>query len=432
MLIDKQEKKVVAYPQSAQAENVKIPSGIVEIEPEAFANSRITGIVIPNGVIIIPPNAFSYCSFLETVILPDSIIKISNNAFHDCIKLKSINIPDTVTAIGSNPFIRCDSLKKITISKSHSYFTVIDGLLVFKPNREIISYLPGNKKSSVEIPSGIETIGTEAFYFADLNGLRTISIPKSTTFISYSAFLTIDSSVKYTFRVYSGSYAEEFVKKRKYSYTYIDSNYSYKQIQEISSWPVPTPTPKAIDTPTQTPMPTPIPIVEATQKPQKYNSDTFQPVLVNNFGFSNKTVTFFPSTFAVMIMMDYIDFVDDTLDFNVSSAQSSRKMAYDVYKNNEDIQDLFNGGNRYVFTQTTPEGYDAITFIIFQEDGAGYIMYMPLLGMASYHFNEDYKDYFGNKGINSQELFVSMVSIDYSEISEEMWESSIEAQMGKR
>ena len=165
---------------------------------------------------------------------------------------------------------------------------------------------------------------------------------------------------------------------------------------------------------------------------KEYNADTFQPVLVNDFGFSNKTVTFFPSTFAVMIMMDYIDFVDDTVDFSVSSTQSSREMVYDVYKSNEDIQSLFDGGNRYVFTQTTPEGYEAITFMIFQEEGAGYIIYIPITKTASYYFNENLKDLYRNKGIDSQELFLSSVSINYVAVSDESWESAIDTQMGER
>ncbi len=165
---------------------------------------------------------------------------------------------------------------------------------------------------------------------------------------------------------------------------------------------------------------------------KNYNAGTFQPVLVNGFGFSNEIVASFPSIFAVTIMMDYIDFVSDTVDLSVSSGQSSREKVYDLYKNNEDIQSLFNDGNRYVFTQTTPEGYEAITFMVFQEDGAGYIIYMPILGMASYFFNDDYKNLFNNKGLDSQELFLSSISIDYFAITDEQWESMIHAQMGKR
>ena len=61
-----------------------LPSGLVEIDEEAFAGSAAVVVVIPQGCEEIGARAFADCANLTDIYIPASVLTISRTAFNGC------------------------------------------------------------------------------------------------------------------------------------------------------------------------------------------------------------------------------------------------------------------------------------------------------------------------------------------------------------
>lgn len=230
ILFSKDGKTLIAYPMGRSGEYT-IPEGVTSIYRNAFENcARLTSIIIPNSVTeigenafnkcsgltsvslsnsisAIPENAFSECSSLSAITIPERVTSIGNAAFMDCKSLTSIHIPEGVTQIKPAAFIRCDKLTSVTlpnaailgdnsfgvcallkefvVSKDNTLYCAIDGVLYSKDKKRLITY-PAGKSKSYQIPDGVTTIGTYAFYRC--KELTSVTFPKSVKTIGDDAF----------------------------------------------------------------------------------------------------------------------------------------------------------------------------------------------------------------------------------------------------
>ncbi len=127
-----------------------------------------------NTVEIIGDNAFSACSNLSgPLTIPSSVESIGNSAFSGCSSLSgTLVIPDTVTSIGQQCFANCSSLTKIELGSGITELSVG-------------AFSGCNKVTEIVLSEGLTQIG---IYSLSMNGLKTITIPKSVTTISSSAF----------------------------------------------------------------------------------------------------------------------------------------------------------------------------------------------------------------------------------------------------
>ncbi len=125
-----------------------------------------------------------------------AVTSIGDCAFSLCDSLTSITIPDSVEQIGTNPFAFCSKLKTISVSPEHLYFATIDGILLRKADKALISYPAGISSSTYTIPQGITAIGDSAFYYCD--SLTSVSIPDSVTSIGDNAFYFCESLTSVT------------------------------------------------------------------------------------------------------------------------------------------------------------------------------------------------------------------------------------------
>ncbi|MBR7112251.1 MAG: leucine-rich repeat domain-containing protein [Clostridia bacterium] len=170
--------------------NVTLRSNTRGIADDVFnRHVNLVSITIPASVIFIGARAFASCSSLKSVIIVENsqLGAIRYCAFYGCSNLTSITIPASVTFIGDGAFQECSNLTDIYITDLAAWCNIkfdrsnanpLDG------NKNL--YLNGNKITSLEIPSGVTTIGDYAF--CDWSGLTSIAMPSSVTSIGDGAF----------------------------------------------------------------------------------------------------------------------------------------------------------------------------------------------------------------------------------------------------
>ncbi len=186
-----------AFDGCSSLENITIPDSVTEIGEYAFYNCKsLKSIIIPNSVTSIGHRAFFFCSSLTSIIIPNSVTSIGHRAFYYCSSLTSVTIPNSVTEIGEGAFSGYSSLASITVDPSNSSYKSIDGNLYSKDGKTLVQYAIGKEGETFEIPTGVTTIGNDAF--SECKSLKSIIIPNSVTSIGGGAFFDCSSLTSVT------------------------------------------------------------------------------------------------------------------------------------------------------------------------------------------------------------------------------------------
>ena len=171
----------------------------------AFSDcSGLTSLTLPSGVTSIGEYAFSGCSGLTSLTLPSGVTSIGDYAFYGCSGLTSLTLHSSVTSsIGRWVFDGCYNLKECNyfIDSDLETYLAHTHDWGYIPVDEIKYYHNGQELTKLEIPSGVDKIGSYSFY-KGVN-LTSLTLPSSVTTIGYSAFrgcsgltsLTLPSSV---------------------------------------------------------------------------------------------------------------------------------------------------------------------------------------------------------------------------------------------
>ena len=153
---------------------------------------------------VIGAHAFSGCRSLTSLTLPSGVTSIGDYAFSGCRSLTSLTLPSSVTSsIGRWVFDGCYNLKECNyfIDSDLETYLAHTHDWGYIPVDEIKYYHNGQELTKLEIPSGVDKIGSYSFY-KGVN-LTSLTLPSSVTTIGYSAFrgcsgltsLTLPSSV---------------------------------------------------------------------------------------------------------------------------------------------------------------------------------------------------------------------------------------------
>ena len=179
-----------AFEKCSGLTSLTLPSSVTSIGEFAFRYcSGLTSLTIPSGVTTIDYYAFADCRGLTSLTLPSSVTSIGGHAFESCSGLTSLTLPSSVTEIDWSAFERCNNLKECNclldsdletcLAYSHDDWTKI-------PVDEIKYYHNGQELTKLEIPSGVDKIGSYSFY-KGVN-LTSLTLPSSVTSIGSSAF----------------------------------------------------------------------------------------------------------------------------------------------------------------------------------------------------------------------------------------------------
>jgi hypothetical protein len=184
-----------------------------EIDSKNYDCAKITRVTIGNGITGIGQYAFSGCSGLTSIDIVNGITSIGQYAFSNCANLEkitvapgnstyssvdgilynkaqsqmylvpqklsgSVNIPSGITSIGERAFSNRTKLTHINVASANSKYSSLNGVLFDKEKKLLIQY-PAGRTDSYTIPSTVETIGEYAF--EGCAKLTSVTIPNSYT-----------------------------------------------------------------------------------------------------------------------------------------------------------------------------------------------------------------------------------------------------------
>lgn len=217
--------------------NIVFPNNLKCIDRQAFQACNLSDINIPENVDSIGYRAFSGCRMINQIvvaknnkkydsrnncnalietksnklirgcsssIIENSINCIEDEAF-DGSTISEITIPASVMKVKGNPFSNCLYLTKITVDNNNKYYDSRDNcnaILEIKTNELTSgcknSIIPKNTKSirakafigsrisQLDIPEGVESIGTSAF--SECTALKNITLGSTIASIGDEAF----------------------------------------------------------------------------------------------------------------------------------------------------------------------------------------------------------------------------------------------------
>ena len=160
--------------------SVTIPDSVTSIGTEAFYFCKnLKSLTIGNNVTTIGNEAFLSCASLTNVTIGNSVTQIGDSAFACCDNLESVKIPESMVMVGETAFYLCENLRKFEgkFASADGRCLIVDGVLNSFAPAEVTEY---------NIPYGVTTIGTRAFYYCQK--ITKVTMPDSVTSIGDYAF----------------------------------------------------------------------------------------------------------------------------------------------------------------------------------------------------------------------------------------------------
>ena len=179
VLFTKDTTLLIMYPIGRTSTTYTIPSQVVRVGDNAFANCRYIATIYFGGNLVtrIGTNAFRECINLRRVGasgFPASLQAIENNAFQGCRSLDTISLGSAIVAIGGNAFSECTALRNIVVNASNPRYAASNGVLFTKNIDTLLLYPAGRTNTSYQIPASVKRIEDAALAYCRY--LQTLTI----------------------------------------------------------------------------------------------------------------------------------------------------------------------------------------------------------------------------------------------------------------
>ena len=189
MLMSKAQDSLFICP-TTKSGALTIPSTVSWIGFSAFEGcSQLTGTLnLPVNLRKIEDYAFYYCSGLTgDLSLPATLNKLGSYSFYGCSGLNgSVSIQKNLNSIGAYPFLLCNNLISFNVNMNNTRLASADGVL-FSKAQDTLQVFPGAKAGSYTIPASVKVLKDYSFYnCSNLTG--SLDIPSGIDSVGNYAF----------------------------------------------------------------------------------------------------------------------------------------------------------------------------------------------------------------------------------------------------
>lgn len=194
---------------------VYLPLELLRIEEYTFAGCQnLSRLYLPERLTYIEDAAFLNCKMLKKIDLPEGVKTIGKDAFHGCVSIKSVSFYDGISSVGSSAFFSCVSLEEFEAESLAGFceieFSSADANPLYYAKK---FYADGKEQMTLEIPYGVESIGSYAFCgfateeltlpkgllkigehaFENCKNVKSIVLPKGLVSVGAYAFANCDA-----------------------------------------------------------------------------------------------------------------------------------------------------------------------------------------------------------------------------------------------
>ena len=163
---------------------VSLPEGLTTISEAAFYECiYLESAVMPSTMRSIGTGAFANCRNLSSLQLNEGLESVETYAFQDTA-ITAIKVPASLKTLDSLAFFRC-GLEEIEVDSANPVYASRDGVLFSRDMKKLLTYPINRKADTYRIPSGVVTVGEDAFNGA---AVGEIVIPSSVTSLENGAF----------------------------------------------------------------------------------------------------------------------------------------------------------------------------------------------------------------------------------------------------
>ena len=176
-----------AFCRCGNLQDVTFGTGLKQIGFAAFTGCNLQEPVLPEGLEYIDDNAFHGNFYMTSINIPSTVTHIGAEAFAYCWNLEEIStIPESVTYIGTGAFLSCYKLPAIWVDENNPNYSSDSQGVLYNKSQSYLYRIPGGYQGDYVMPDTVVNMASWAGNRVDSTGKLTIS--NNLTVIPANAF----------------------------------------------------------------------------------------------------------------------------------------------------------------------------------------------------------------------------------------------------